>query len=144
VRERLGHARERDLAGRSRTGGAKKRESRGALSRAHAKRTLVVNSTIAEPDHDPISSEGSELKRIKELPKEVGVMLVTAGIVGLVLPGPGTPAIIAGGLALWPAAFEKLEAWLERRHPRVHRESMKQIGRFLDDLERRYPYADRK
>ena len=32
-------------------------------------------------------------------------MLVTAGIVGLILPGPGTPALIAGGLALWPKAF---------------------------------------
>ena len=41
-------------------------------------------------------------------------MLLTAGIVGFILPGPGTPAIIAGGLALWPEAFGKLETWLER------------------------------
>jgi Putative transmembrane protein (PGPGW) len=91
-----------------------------------------------------IALEQSELKRIKELPKEVGIMLITAGIVGLILPGPGTPALIAGGLALWPKAFDKLESWLERRHPDAHRESMKQIGRFLNDLERRYPYASRE
>ena len=43
--------------------------------------------------HNQISLEQVELKRIKELPKEVGVMLITAGIVGLILPGPGTPAL---------------------------------------------------
>jgi uncharacterized membrane protein YbaN (DUF454 family) len=85
--------------------------------------------------------EQAEFNRIKELPKEVGVMLITAGIVGFILPGPGTPAIIAGGLALWPKAFSKLESWLERRHPEVHRQSMKQINRFLNDLENRYPYS---
>jgi Putative transmembrane protein (PGPGW) len=91
--------------------------------------------------HDQIALEQVELKRIKELPKEVGVMLITAGIVGLILPGPGTPALIAGGLALWPKAFDKLESWLQRHHPAVHRESMKQVDRFLNDLERRYPYS---
>jgi hypothetical protein len=89
---------------------------------------------------DQIQLEQSELKRVKELPKEVGLMLITAGIVGLILPGPGTPALIAGGLALWPKAFDRLESWLEQHHPVAHRESMKQIDRFLNDLERRYPF----
>ena len=66
-------------------------------------------------------------------------MLITAGIVGFILPGPGTPAIIAGGLALWPRAFGKLESWLERRNPGLHRQGVQQINRFLDDLEKRYP-----
>jgi hypothetical protein len=108
---------------------------------SHAKSEPNPNPTIDDPNQDRGSPEESELKRIKELPKEVGVMLITAGIVGFILPGPGTPAIIAGGLALWPTAFGKLESWLERRHPEVHRQSMKQIGRFLDDLETRYPYT---
>jgi hypothetical protein len=90
----------------------------------------------------PTHPQAEQLDKIKQVPKEVGVMLITAGIVGFILPGPGTPAIIAGGLALWPTAFGKLESWLERRHPEVHRQSMKQIGRFLNDLERRYPYTD--
>ncbi len=89
---------------------------------------------------DQLTRESSDLKRLEELPKEVGVMLIAAGVVGLVLPGPGTPALIAGGVALWPGAFSKLELWLERRYPNVHQKSMKQIGRFLDDLEKRYPY----
>jgi len=104
---------------------------------------LISNPTPKTENANPdeITLEQAEFNKIKQLPKEVGVMLITAGIVGFILPGPGTPAIIAGGLVLWPKAFGKLESWLERRHPRVHRQSMKQIGRFLADLEKRYPYS---
>ena len=92
----------------------------------------------ASNQHRP-ESRSADVDKIKELPKELGVMLVTAGIVGFILPGPGTPAIIAGGLVLWPKAFGKLESWLERAHPKVHREGMQQINRFLNDLKKRYP-----
>ena len=88
---------------------------------------------------NPTDPETEPLNKIKPVPKEVGVMLITAGIVGFVLPGPGTPAIIAGGLALWPGAFGKLESWLERLNPGLHRQGVQQINRFLDDLEKRYP-----
>ena len=81
----------------------------------------------------------ADVNTIKDLPKELGVMLLTAGIVGFILPGPGTPAIVAGGLVLWPKAFGRLESWLERAHPKVHREGMQQINRFLSDLQKRYP-----
>ena len=40
---------------------------------------------------------------------------------------------------LWPKGFGKLESWLERAHPKVHREGMQQINRFLSDLQKRYP-----
>jgi hypothetical protein len=88
---------------------------------------------------NPTDPQADQLSKIKQVPKEVGVMLITAGIVGFILPGPGTPAIIAGGLALWPGAFGKLESWLERRNPGLHRRGVQQINRFLDDLEKRYP-----
>jgi putative transmembrane protein PGPGW len=107
--------------------------------KSDSKRDLKDGDSI----HDRLPLEQSELQRFKELPKEVGVMLVTAGIVGLILPGPGTPALIAGGLALWPKAFGKLESWLERHHPVLHRQSMQQIDRFLSDLEKRYPDSGR-
>jgi hypothetical protein len=92
--------------------------------------------------HNHIDPDESASNKIKDLPKEVGVMLLTAGLVGFILPGPGTPAIIAGGLVLWPEAFGRLESWLERSHPRVHRHSMRQINRFLNDLEKRYPNSN--
>jgi hypothetical protein len=88
---------------------------------------------------NPIHPPEEQLNKIKQVPKEVGVMLITAGIVGFILPGPGTPAIIAGGLALWPGAFGKLESWLQRYNPGLHRHGVQQINRFLDDLEKRYP-----
>jgi hypothetical protein len=87
------------------------------------------------PDDAP-AVDGSTVRRIKELPREVGIMLVSVGTLGLVLPGlMGTPAIIAGGLVLWPGTFSGVEGWLR---------GMKQLGRFLDDLERRYPESTKK
>jgi hypothetical protein len=107
---------------------------------------MLNAATGNQQDHDTLTADKSvpepaEPNKIKDLPKEVGVMLITAGIVGFILPGPGTPAIIAGGLVLWPEAFGKLEAWLERSHPKVHRKGMQQINRFLSDLQKRYPYS---
>ena len=74
------------------------------------------------------------------MPKEIGVLLVVAGIGGILLPGPiGTPFFILGGVILWPGAFDRVEVCLEKRFPRMHRHSMRQIDRFLGDLDRRYP-----
>jgi len=89
--------------------------------------------------------EEAELRRIKDLPREVGVMLMTVGVLGFVLPGVvGTPAAIAGGLVLWPKAFGKVENWFERRFPKIHKQSLYQINRYLNDLESRYPDATRR
>jgi hypothetical protein len=83
--------------------------------------------------------------RLKDLPKEVGVMLVSVGAVGVVLPGMmGAPAIIAGGLVLWPETFRGVEEWLRRRNPGLYHRGMQQLGRFLDDQERRYPDLTKK
>ncbi len=131
---------------------AKKAKPAGAVYRSKQTDHRQLDDTQPEANPNPSSRDShlpqdqialdqSDLTRLKQLPREVGVMLIAAGVVGLVLPGPGTPALIAGGLALWPGAFSKLELWLERRHPALHQKSMKQIGRFLDDLEKRYPYS---
>jgi hypothetical protein len=137
------------LAIKKKTGGAKVRRAKQAGRRQLNDDLPEMNPTSLFSEEscltqDQLALDQPDLKRLKELPREVGVMLIAAGVVGLVLPGPGTPALVAGGLALWPGAFSKLELWLERRHPEVHQKSMKQIGRFLDDLEKRYPYSKRK
>ena len=54
-------------------------------------------------------------------------------------PGAGVPALVAGGLILWPKGFGKAERWLRRRFPEAHRKGIGHINRFLTDLERRYP-----
>jgi len=94
----------------------------------------------AEPAPAVSEEEEEVLRQIRNLPPELAVLLLSVGVLGIVLPGIiGTPAIIAGGLALWPKAFGRAESWFEKRCPSVHRQSLKQMGRFLADLDRRYP-----
>lgn len=83
--------------------------------------------------------DGAEIPEFHNLPKDIGVMLLSAGVVGFVTPGPGAPAIVVGGLILWPNGFGKAEGWFRRRFPSVHSGGMRHIRRFLNDLERRYP-----
>ena len=79
-------------------------------------------------------------RRLHEAPKEVGVLLMLAGLGGILLPGPiGTPILILGGVILWPRGFRGLDAFLARRLPKLHRQGVQQVTRLLDDLERRYP-----
>jgi hypothetical protein len=87
-------------------------------------------------DHD------EEIQRIKEMPKEVGVLLIVAGIGGILLPGPvGAPLVVMGGVVLWPKAFQGIDSYLHRRFPKFHRQGVSQMNRFLADLERRYPLS---
>jgi hypothetical protein len=91
------------------------------------------------PDEPPVDPAAIS-RRLKELPKEVGVMLVSVGVCGAVLPGmAGLPAIVAGGLVLWPKAFGRVEGWLQRRHTGFYHRGVQQIDRYLNDLERRFP-----
>jgi hypothetical protein len=79
-------------------------------------------------------------ERIERLPPEVGAVLLAVGIAGMILPGPvGTPLFLAGGLALMPSVFGRAERWVEKRFPRLHWHGMKNVNRFVDDLEKRFP-----
>ena len=78
--------------------------------------------------------------RLEQMPREIGVLLVSIGALGMVLPGMvGTPALLAGGLMLWPRGFRSVNGWLRRRFPRVHGHGVDQLLRYLDDMENRYP-----
>ncbi|MDG3007102.1 hypothetical protein [Paludisphaera mucosa] len=86
------------------------------------------------------ASDAEQVRRIESMPREVGVLLMVAGVGGLLLPGPvGSPFLILGGVILWPRAFRGLEGYFGRRFPKLHHQSMRQITRYLDDLEKRYP-----
>ena len=68
-------------------------------------------------DSTPVEPEAATdtLRRISQMPRDVGWLLVTAGIVGEVAPGVfGTPFWIMGTLILWPSAGRRMESWLER------------------------------
>ncbi len=80
---------------------------------------------------------------IGALPREVGVLLIVAGLGGLLLPGPiGSPFLLLGAVTLWPRLFLKLEIFFQKRFPAMHRKGTRQIKRFLADLDRRYPLPD--
>jgi hypothetical protein len=87
-----------------------------------------------------LTPEGPRELNLTDLPREVGAMLVSVGVLGVILPGiAGMPALLAGGLVLWPRSFQGVESWFRGRYPKLHQSSMKQIGRYLEDLERRFP-----
>jgi hypothetical protein len=64
-------------------------------------------------DRPPGTSETAT--RIERLPTEVGVLLLTAGIINGMLPPPPGPfdltIIISGGVVLWPRGFRAIEGW---------------------------------
>ncbi len=92
-------------------------------------------------DRPPETSETA--RRIERLPTEVGVLLLTAGIINGMLPPPPGPfdltIIISGGVVLWPRGFRAIEGWAARHFPKAHQAGMRFLDRYLDDLERRYP-----
>ena len=80
------------------------------------------------------------MRRIEELPREVGWALVTAGVIGVIVPGIlGAPFLAAGALVLTPGAPRAVSRWAFRRPRKSVQSALRQIIRFLDDLERRYP-----
>jgi hypothetical protein len=80
--------------------------------------------------------------RVERLTPEAGWMLVTAGVVGVVVPGiAGTPFLLAGIFILLPGGPQLLSRWTRGNLPRVIRFAVRLIARLLDDLERRYPHT---
>jgi len=78
--------------------------------------------------------------RTEDIPRDVGWLLLTAGMIGEIAPGVvGTPFWIIGTMILWPRMGRRMESWLESRAPQIFNNGMRQAWRFLDDLERRYP-----
>lgn len=93
--------------------------------------------------HSPATAStrnDEDVDLIGVLPKEVGILLVVAGVGGILLPGPvGGPFLLLGAVTLWPRWFTRLEICFQKRFPTIHRTGTRQIKRFLADLERRYP-----
>jgi len=85
------------------------------------------------------------VERIEQLPRDVGWLLFGVGFAGFVAPGVfGLPFMVAGGMILWPRTTSRLHGLLGKRSPQTTNAGIKQIWRFLDDLERRYPSTSRR
>jgi hypothetical protein len=96
---------------------------------------------LHQDSDDEFSNEPKESHvSIEKLPRDIGLLLVGVGILGVLLPGViGTPVLLVGGLILWPKAFHVVELRFRRRFPKTHRTSMQQVHRYLVDMDRRYP-----
>jgi hypothetical protein len=78
--------------------------------------------------------------RVERLTSEAGWMLVTAGVVGVIVPGiAGMPFLVAGIFILLPGGPQALSRWSRSNLPSFVRFGVRLIARLLNDLERRYP-----
>ncbi len=94
------------------------------MTEAAGGRSLVLVPAPGEP----------EAVRSDTVTKEVGWLLMIAGVVGVVMPGiPGTPPMIIGLLVVLSrlSGGDKPPGFIKR--------AMTPVGRSLDNLERRYP-----
>jgi hypothetical protein len=81
------------------------------------------------------------MQRIEKLPKEAGWALITAGVIGVIAPGiVGVPFLVAGAFVLTPGGPRTLSRWAGRKPRKLAHSALRPIGRFIDDLERRYPH----
>jgi hypothetical protein len=86
-------------------------------------------------------SDDETALRLAQLPKEAGWMLIAAGVIGVAVPGVlGAPFLLAGAMVVTPGAAKLLSRWGDRKPPKLVRSAVRQIARFADDLERRYPH----
>jgi hypothetical protein len=84
------------------------------------------------------------MRRIEKLPREAGWALITAGVIGVIAPGiVGVPFLVAGAFVLAPGGPRTLSRWAGRKPRKFAHSALRQICRFIDDLERRYPHRPR-
>ena len=77
----------------------------------HAPVPALVASSAADPippqDKGQPGLQKKDFEELNErllaMPRDVGWLMVSIGVIGVALPGiVGTPALLAGGLMLWP------------------------------------------
>jgi hypothetical protein len=100
----------------------------------------VVAAVVGGVSLEKRGEEQELMRRIERLPTDVGWLLMYAGALGFILPGVvGLPMLLAGIAIVTPGGPARIARWMGRKPPRFVHASMKQIGRLLDDLDRRYP-----
>jgi hypothetical protein len=94
----------------------------------------------AEAAPDERAEDEQTILRIEHLPPDIGWLMIYVGVLGVILPGIiGAPFLIAGVAVLTPGGPRLLSRWVGRQPRGFVHASLKQIGRWLDDLDRRYP-----
>ncbi len=92
------------------------------------------------PDVEWPATEPRREVKIEHLTTEIGWLMITAGVIGVIMPVvPGTPFLLLGAAVVTPGGKRRLARWIGPNPPKFVRGAMNQLGRFLDDLEHRYP-----
>jgi hypothetical protein len=106
----------------------------------------AARSALPEARGIKVATDGADMgeeivQRIANVPRDVGWLMVSVGVLGVILPGLiGTPFLVAGIAVLAPGGPQLLTRWAAESRPKgVVLTSLKQMARWLDDLERRYP-----
>lgn len=101
-----------------------------------------VSHSTAEQDDDAFAAHARD--RLRSTPPQVGAILITVGVAGVILPGPiGLPFVVAGCFVLWPKTVDGMEWLVRKRFPKVYHYSLEFIERYFDDLDRRFPGTNR-
>jgi hypothetical protein len=98
-----------------------------------------AHETRSETDGTDMGEE--IVQRIANVPRDIGWLMVSVGVLGVILPGIiGTPFLVAGIAVLAPGGPQLLTRWAAESRPKGFvLAGLKQMSRWLDDLERRYP-----
>ena len=114
--------------------------SRGRLLAAAGGGQLVV---VTGGNSGPFTYEDADrelIDKIRKLPPDVGYLMINIGILGIIVPGIfGLPFLVAGAAVVSPRSRNWILDKLGRRPPRALYTTLRQISRFVDDVERRYP-----
>ena len=114
------------------------------IGKAETPEAAGAQALVALPGGPGPDEDEAVIERVEHLNHSVGWVLISAGVIGLVVPGVlGTPFLVMGALALWPGNHKRVERWRQGHSPKAFHGAMKQINRFLDDLEKRYPRKGR-
>jgi len=111
------------------------KRGRGKRGPSSCRSVAVVAPAVAGRAEDE-----QTVYRVEHLSREAGWLLVYVGVLGLIVPGIfGAPFLLAGAAVLTPGGPKLMSRWFGRNPPRIVHSSLKQISRFLDDVDRRYP-----
>jgi hypothetical protein len=111
------------------------------LERQNGPGTLPADATAVDNVSPEEYDEDQKLiRRIEQLPSDVGWLLVYLGVLGFIIPGfIGLPILLVGAAVVAPGGPKWIARWMGNKPPRFLHKSLKQLGRLLDDMDRRYP-----
>ena len=103
--------------------------------------TRAAGSAGTERTSDPAADSGLT-NVVQRLPKDIGIVLLVLGAVGVVIPGPIPPGgslILVGLFLTCPPLARRFDRWFKRRLPVLYNGLEQAVSRLEADLARRYP-----